>query len=53
MKYLLPISVALALIAYHGAWGSVECPLLLSIAALVCATIKTKENEQGKKKRTE
>lgn len=50
MKYLLPIAVALALIAYHGAWGSVECPLLLSIAALVCATIKTKENERKEKK---
>ena len=50
MKYLLPIAVALAVIAYHGAWGSVECPLLLSIAALVCVTIKTKENERKKKK---
>lgn len=50
MKYLLTIAVALGLIAYHGAWGSVECPLLLSIAALVCVTIKTKSNEQRKKK---
>ena len=53
MKYLLPIAVALGIIAYHGAWGSVECPLLLSIAALVCLTIKTKENEQRKTKGTE
>ena len=50
MKYLPPIAVALAVIAYHGAWGSVECPLLLSIAALVCVIIKTKENERKKKK---
>lgn len=53
MKYLLPIAVALAVIAYHGAWGSVECPLLLSVAALVCVTIKTKENERKKKKDAE
>lgn len=53
MKYLLPIAVALCVIAYHGAWGSVECPLLLSIAALVCVIIKNKENEQRKKKGTE
>ena len=50
MKYLPPIAVALAVIAYHGAWGSVECPLLLSIAALVCVIIKSKSNEQRKKK---
>lgn len=53
MKYLLPIAVALAIIAYHGAWGSVECPLLLSVAALVCVIIKSNSNEQRKKKGTE
>ena len=53
MKYLLTIAVALGLIAYHGARGSVECPLLLSIAALVCIIIKTKKDEQRKKKSAE
>ena len=53
MKYLLTIAVALAVIAYHGAWGSVECPLLLSLAALVCIILKVRNNEQRKEKRTE
>ena len=53
MKYLLTFAVALAVIAYHGAWGSVECPLLLSIAVLVCVIIKSKSNERKKKKGTE
>ena len=53
MKYLLTFCPAVGLIAYHGAWGSVECPFLLSIAALVCVIIKTNKDEQRKKKRTE
>lgn len=53
MQYLLTIAVALAVIAYHGAWRSVECPLLLSIAALVCIILKVRSNEQRKKKRAE
>lgn len=53
MKYLLTIAVALGIIAYHGAWGSVECPLLLSIAALVCVILKAKSNEQRQKKGAE
>lgn len=53
MKYLLTIAVAMGLIAYHGAWGSVECPLLLSMAALVCLIIKSNNNEQRKTKGTE
>lgn len=51
MKYLLTICLAVGLIAYHDAWGSVECPLLLSIAALVCVIIKSNSNEQREKKR--
>ena len=50
MKYLLTFAVALAVIAYHGAWGSVECPLLLSIAALVCIILKVRSNEQANRK---
>ena len=50
MKYLLTIAVALAVIAYHGAWGSVECPFLLSMAALVCIILKVRNNEQRKEK---
>ena len=53
MKYLLTFCPAVGLIAYHGAWGSVECPLLLSIAVLVCIIIKTHNDEQREKKRTE
>lgn len=50
MKYIITIAVALAVIAYHGAWGSVECPFLLSMSALVCVIIKSKSDEQRKKK---
>ena len=53
MKYLLTFCPAVGLIAYHGAWRSVECPLLLSIAVLVCVIIKSESDEQRKKKRTE
>lgn len=53
MKYLLTFCPAVGLIAYHGAWGSVECPLLLSIAALVCIIIETHSNEQRQKKGSE
>jgi hypothetical protein len=53
MKYLLTIAVALAVIAYHGAWWSVECPLLLSIAVLVCVIIKSESDEQREKKSAE
>lgn len=51
MQYLLTIAVALAVIAYHGAWGSVECPLLLSIAALVCIILKVRSDEQANRKK--
>lgn len=34
---------ALTLIAIHNAWQSFECPLLLSVATLVCIMIKSKK----------
>lgn len=52
MKYVLAFVPSVALIIYHDAWGSVECPVLLCLSALACAIIKTKSNEQGKKKGT-
>ena len=52
MKYILAVSPSVALIAYHNAWSSVECPLLLSISALVCIILKSRINEQSKKKGT-
>lgn len=53
MKYLLTISATVGLIAYHNAWQTIECPLLLSIAVLVCIIIKTNKDEQRKKKGSE
>lgn len=53
MKYLLTFCPFVGLIAYHNAWQSIECPLLLSLAVLACIMIKTKKNEQGKKKSAE
>lgn len=53
MKYLLTISATVGVIAYHGAWGSVECPLLLSIAVLACVIIKSESDEQREKKSAE
>lgn len=51
MRYLLTFMPFLAIIAVHGAWRSFECPLLLSVAVLVCIIIKNKQsNEQGEKK---
>ena len=52
MKYILSFAPSVALITYHDAWGSIECPVLLCISALVCVIIKTKRDEQAKKKRT-
>lgn len=51
-KFILTYVTAGVLITYHGAWRSIECPLLLAFATLVCIIIKTKSNEQGKKKGT-
>lgn len=53
MKYLLTFCPAVGIIAYHGAWRSIECPLLLSLAVLICIIIKTQKDEQGKKKRAQ
>ncbi len=53
MKYLLTISAAVGLIAYHNAWQTIECPLLIIMAVLVCIIIKTKSNEQRQKKGSE
>jgi len=53
MRYILVMAPFVALIAYHNAWSSIECPLLLSIGALVCVAIKVKRDEQRKKKATE
>lgn len=50
VKYLLTFLPFLALIAAHDAWRSFECPLLVSVAVLVCIMIKCKSNEQSKKK---
>lgn len=50
MKYVLSVLPFLAIIAAHDAWRSFECPLLLSVATLVCIIIKCKSNEQSKKK---
>lgn len=52
MKYILTMAPFVALIIYHDAWGSIECPLLLSIGVLACIIIKTKSNEQSKKEGT-
>ena len=52
MRYIFVIVPFVAMIAYHVAWNSIECPLLLSIAALICVTIKVKSDEQRKKKTT-
>lgn len=49
MKYLLIMAPFVGLIAWHNAWQSIECPLLLSIGILICLTIKAKANEQRKK----
>ena len=51
MKYLLTFLPFVALVAYHNAWQSFECPLLFSVAVLACIIIKGKSNEQDKKKR--
>lgn len=51
MKYIIAVAPFLGLIAIHNAWRSFECPLLLSVAVLVCIIIKNKQsNEQGEKK---
>lgn len=52
MKYILTLAPIIGLIAWHDAWQSIECPLLLSAGLLVCLTIKSKSNEQRKKKGT-
>lgn len=53
MKYLLTISATVGLIAYHNAWQTIECPLMIIMAVLVCIIIKSNKDEQRKKKRTE
>lgn len=50
MRRLAVFLSALSLIAIHDAWQSFECPLLLSVATLVCIMIKSKKDEQKKKK---
>ena len=44
MKYLLTFCPFVGLIAWHGAWRSFECPLLLSVAVLVCIMIKVRSD---------
>jgi len=51
--FILIYVAAGALISYHGAWRSIECPILLSLATLICVIIKSKRDEQAKKERTE
>lgn len=53
MKYVLAIGVPVGLVAYHGTWWSIECPLLISIGVLICIILKVKSNEQRQKKGTE
>lgn len=50
VKYILTFLPFLTIIALHNAWRSFECPLLLSLAVLVCIIIKSKSNEQREKK---
>lgn len=50
MKYIIATLPFIGLIWMHDAWRSFECPLMLSIATLICFIIKSKSNEQGKKK---
>lgn len=52
MKYILTFVPIIGIIAWHDAWQSIECPLLLAVGLLVCLTIKTKSNEQREKKGT-
>lgn len=52
MKYILAMSPFVGIVAWHHAWQSIECPLLIAVGLLVCLTIKSKSNEQGKKKGT-
>ena len=51
MKYFLAIAPFVALIAYHDAWGSVECPFLLGFSALLCVIIKVNDNERNKREK--
>ena len=53
MKAIDIIAVApfVVLVAIHNAWRSFEFPLLMSVAVLVCIIIKSKSNEQRKKKK--
>lgn len=53
MRYILTLIPFVGLIALHDAWHSFEFPLLLSVWVLVCIIIKSKSNEQRKKKRSE
>lgn len=53
MKYVIVIAVSFGLIAWHDAWGSIECPLLISLGALICVMLKVKSDEQRKKKESE
>ena len=49
MKYILTAAPFVGIIAWHNAWQSIECPLMLSLAVLVCLIIKTKSNESKEK----
>lgn len=51
MKYIIAVAPFIGLIAAHNAWRSFEFPLLMSVAVLVCIIIKSKSNEQRKKKK--
>ena len=51
MRYLIVFVPALALIALHNGWQSIECPLLLGFSTLACLMIKSKRDEQRKKKK--
>ena len=53
MKYILALGVPVALVAYHNAWSSIECPLLIGFGVLICIILKVKSNEQTKKERTD
>ena len=51
IEYIIAVAPFIGLVAIHNAWRSFEFPLLMSVAVLVCIIIKSKSNEQRKKKK--
>lgn len=52
MRYIFAVLPFAGIIALHDAWQSIECPLLLAAAGLVCIIIKINKHEQNKKEST-